>query len=614
MKKLYRIFLCAGALLLVTTLSCSIRAERKSFTAALDQIDILINQRQYKDALKELSLIEKNASTPLARLGIYKRYRLLGEDAKAEKILTAALKKNPDNPDLIAVYTNLLLRTGRIEDALKQGEPLKGSKYGSIYSEAVLTAAAKEKEENAQLSFLTSDYFPIFFDAWIGSKNQGWLRNCAVIDLLNGSYADAAALRPSEIYSADSAYFWSLVMYDAARFIEAAAYAEHAAALYDSAAVKLRRRVLKEGVMCIAADAYTSARELEKAEAVRQAILKTAADGSGGWVLSEDGKTDFMRVIFVNSARWAADNDNDPHCAELLIFTINKWPDYIPALTSYADFALRTSPMRQEDYEQTQLRDQGLATLEMERYDNRARIPISDAVTRIEESIQRTGEPLLYILRLNLKYKTDETLSLSDKKADLWHILEQNQTAPGRYPPLMLDFALSFLLRHNGEKDAFDLFYKYARNKYAIDAEDFWDGTVRNIRQFSAAEAEYAAYFAAQLLRSDDALRLYEYCVFENGGNEAERIVSPLVSDYACMNLAQIYASRGSTKSALELYSKAAGRTADLKIKSLLMFRMAKIYNASKDYKNARLSVEYALTLNPRNAEARLLFNKLKML
>lgn len=93
MKKLYRIFLCAGALLLVTTLSCSIRAERKSFTAALDQIDILINQRQYKDALKELSLIEKNASTPLARLGIYKRYRLLGEDAKAEKILTAALKK-----------------------------------------------------------------------------------------------------------------------------------------------------------------------------------------------------------------------------------------------------------------------------------------------------------------------------------------------------------------------------------------------------------------------------------------------------------------------------------------------------------------------------------------
>ena len=178
----------------------------------------------------------------------------------------------------------------------------------------------------------------------------------------------------------------------------------------------------------------------------------------------------------------------------------------------------------------------------------------------------------------------------------------------------MLDFALSFLLRHNGEKDAFDLFYKYARNKYAIDAEDFWDGTVRNIRQFSAAEAEYAAYFAAQLLRSDDALRLYEYCVFENGGNEAERLVSPLVSDYACMNLAQIYASRGSTKSALDLYSKAAGRTADLKIKSLLMFRMAKIYNAAKDYKNARLSVEYALTLNPRNAEARLLFNKLKML
>ena len=55
-----------------------------------------------------------------------------------------------------------------------------------------------------------------------------------------------------------------------------------------------------------------------------------------------------------------------------------------------------------------------------------------------------------------------------------------------------------------------------------------------------------------------------------------------------------------------------AAQAENLNTKSFVMYRMAKLYNSINDFKNARLSAEYALILNPRNAEARLLLNKIK--
>ena len=78
------------------------------------------------------------------------------------------------------------------------------------------------------------------------------------------------------------------------------------------------------------------------------------------------------------------------------------------------------------------------------------------------------------------------------------------------------------------------------------------------------------------------------------------------------MNLALVYNSLGRRTEALDLYSKCAGRAGDFKTKSFVMYRMAELYNSINDVKNARLSAEYALTLNPRNAPARLLLNKIK--
>ena len=176
----------------------------------------------------------------------------------------------------------------------------------------------------------------------------------------------------------------------------------------------------------------------------------------------------------------------------------------------------------------------------------------------------------------------------------------------------MFDFAESFLLQRKNYDEAFSIFYKYITSKYGFKPESFWESTVKNVQQFSANEAEYAAYFAANYLRGDDALSLYEYCVFGNSV-DGNRTISPAASDSECINLALIYNSLGRRNDALDLYSKCAGRAENLSTKSFVMYRMAKLYNSINDLKNARLSAEYALVLNPRNAEARLLLNKIKL-
>ena len=67
MKKLLRDFVCGGAVLLLSALffSCSlnIKAERKSLNSALDEIDILIHQKQFADAKKVFGVVIPSESS-----------------------------------------------------------------------------------------------------------------------------------------------------------------------------------------------------------------------------------------------------------------------------------------------------------------------------------------------------------------------------------------------------------------------------------------------------------------------------------------------------------------------------------------------------------------------
>ena len=141
--------------------------------------------------------------------------------------------------------------------------------------------------------------------------------------------------------------------------------------------------------------------------------------------------------------------------------------------------------------------------------------------------------------------------------------------------------------------------------------QDFWIQVERNLSVMDVRMAEFAAWFATDLKKYDEALRLYEYSVYESGGVLFQGIVSPAVSTVSCMNLADIYFSTGRKDNALDLYGKAAGRESRNYIRSEVFYRIAEVYAAEGDKKNALRSAEYAILLYPDNVRASLLKEKL---
>lgn len=615
-KSVRNIFCIALAVLfLPVVFSCSNHTVEKSVSSALDQIDILINQEQFKDAERELDKIERKSYSSWVEIGIFKRYSKMGLSEKAEKTIVRAIKKNPKNNELNALYAHFLLKNGRIEESLSVGKNLKGTRYGSVYSEAVFrNVIEKSKKSELAKIFLSPEYFPVYYDAYVGSKDSEWLRNCALLRLAQGSYENAAEIHPGRqnILEANDGYFWALVMYDASRFGEAVDYGNAALSLADSRTGKAMNLVSVSEMSALLQDSYIWLGDSETAEAIRRNYLDSVEDSGENFVLSENERAEngFLPPIFVNSAKWARDSGDEGRAVLLLRFCVENWPDYVPGLTSYADFAYNSSLPQKTEFTQLQLRDSGLASLEMERYDSRPKIPLSDALVRIDESLARKKSPLLLVARLDLKYKVDKTFTETEKTADVWKVLEENAVSPSVYPEILVEYALNFLLTSKRTGEAWKLFYKYISAKYEIACDnDFWTNVVKKINVFSSAEIEYAFYFSALAGRNADSVRLGEYCVFED---DEKKYVNVSAGDTAAMNLALIYNSLGQKSDALELYKKVNGRSSAKNIKALAMYRMALIYLDSNDMKNARICAEYSSTLNPKSADAKLLVTKIK--
>ncbi len=603
--------------IVVSAASCSMSASRKSFTGKLDEIDALIEQGQDADALSELKKIEKKTYDSWSRIGIFRRYNELGETELAERVLRNGLRKNPKNPELSAVYAHFLLRNGRYDEAEKAAGCLRGTRYGSIYSEAYLNEVLSSADSaGGEISFTDMKFYPVYLDAYGGTHDSYWLRNCAVISMTAGDYDKALSLQPPDSTEPEDAYFWSLVAYDDKQYGSAAAFAEKAQALYPDVSIHSMHSVSPIEIASMLSDAYVSLSETDEAENVRRSLLaRLAADPAAGTDYDEAYMT-MMPSIYVDSALYAEANGDDGKCSSLLTYAADTWPDYVPGLIAYADFAYRTSlPLEETPQEQT-LRDKGLATLRMEKYDNRAAIPVSDAEFRMDKSLAGKNDPQLYIARLDLKYKTDKSLTVNDRIADVWNELENSASGTDLYPATLLEFAVNKLLSYEQTEDAWTLYSRYIISKYKFDAgRDFWEQAVSHEKEFTLPEAEYAAWFAAYQRYADTAERLYEYCVYESSGIPEDggenKKIAAFVSTSSCMNLAMIYSSLGAVPQALDLYGAAASRAVDTKQKGEIMYRMAVIYAAQQKNREALRSAGYALALDPSNARAKLLRDKL---
>lgn len=588
---------------------CKLKAEQKSLTGQFEVIDSLIMQNQMQSAIKELKKTEKQAYDAWSYIGIYKRYKILGEENLAEKVIEKALKKNSDNIELLAVYTNHLLRQNKLQNLSKTAVKLCGTKYASLYSELVLRQSMEKAiEEGANAFFHDEKFYQIYKDAFIGSKNSIWARNCAVFDLTHGFYERAASNLPVAFANADDAYFWALTLYDAGRYFDSLDVLTQSEKLLNDYQNKDLFRTSKIQQVALASDAYMAISNMEEAENVRRDVVLNVDSLN---VRSED--ENLLSLILLNSAIWAGSQGLDDQNADLLFYIVNRWPKNIQALILYTDFAYRSNLQREESSEIKSLRDAGLLTLEMERYDNRRKIPLSDAMYRLDEAIKETNDPYLNIAKLDLKYKTDKSITLKDKERDLWKMMEDNHTEAEKYKTLLVQYAINFLLNQKENEQAWNLFYDYVIDNGKYDEKrDFWEQFIEQIYGYELPVVEIAAWFATENKLLTEALRLNEYCVYESAGKLEEGFISQNVSTATCMNLADIYVSTGKKSKALELYGKAAGREYKNSVRSEIFYRIACIYSSDGDIKNALRSAEYACSLYPENARASLLKDKLR--
>ena len=493
---------------------------------------------------------------------------------------------------------------------------MRGSKYASVYSECMLREASEKvatmqaTENNSAFSYYSKkEFYQIYLDAYITSKNPLWLRNCAVFNLLNGDYGLAYSLYPAAFVDGDDAFFWALVCYDAGQFYDAVDAIETSKKLMNGYQGVVSFKTSPIQLTALESDAYMAVSEMEAAEKVRRNVVLNLDEFK---VRKTD--EDLLCNIILNSAIWAGNQGMADQNADLLFYVVNRWPDCVPGLILYADFAYRSNLEREEDFELAALRKAGLSSLEMERYDNRRKIPLSDALYRIDASLRKTNDPYLNIAKLDLKYKTDKSISEKDKNRDLWNMLENSLNEDGEYKGLLVQYAINLLLRTKQYDDAWKRLYEYVTDQSEYNPKrEFWEQFVEKARGYELSFIEFAAWFAANSKMTDEAQRLHEYCVFESAGLLEEGYISQTASTAACMNLGNIYFSLGKKGKALDLYGKAAGRESNNVKRSELFYRIACIYTAEGDIKNALRSAEYAASLYPENARASILKDKLRL-
>lgn len=562
-----------------------------------------------QSAIKELKKVEKRAYDSWSYIGIYKRFILIGEQNLAEKIIKKTLKKNKQNQELLAVYTNFLLRQNRLEDAGKYAEKLRNGNYASLYSELVLRESQKQvTDQGAYAFYQNEDFYQIYLDAYKGSKNPIWLRNCAVYNLTQGLYNQASLLNPPAYADVDDAYFWGLCLYDAGKYNFAIEALEKAHKYYSDYDNKKQFKCNEIQIIALESDAYMAVSDFEQADLVRSCVVNNIDT-----VFADIKDDTLLPVIMVNSAIYAKNQMSEDYFADLLFYIVNRWPDYVPALILYSDFAYTSNLEKKEDDEVAALRRAGIKSLEMEKYDSRRKIPLSDALYRIDQSLKRKSDPYLSITKLDLKYKTDPKLSEKDKYRDLWVLLEDNYIEGEIYHTLLVQYALNFLLTTKEYDDAWNLFYKFTTSHGTYDVKrDFWEQFIEQMKYYDLPIVEMAAWFASDLKKTNEAIRIYEYCVYESAGLLEDGLISPLVSSASCMNLANIYFSIGKKDRALDLYGKIAGREVNNAKRSEIFYRIACIYSALGDIKNALRSSEYASSLYPENERASVLKDKLR--
>ena len=631
MNRLSIVKIFSAVILAMMFFSCSFRLKSKSIqvSASFDEIDQCILLGQTADAMKLLEKLAKRYADPATAISVYKRYALMGETKLCEKLLSKANKKNPDSMELTALYCHLLTGIEKIPEALKVGKKLVGTKYGSIYAEAFLRSVYSEKESKNFDYYCSQEFINVFVDAYNGSYDNAWLRNAAVAYLKDGEYLNAASLHPDILKSPSDAYFWACVMFDSAKYGKAASdlewirekrqksdeydfeEADIYEALQHAAQIKDKKTVAEIKIISLLSDSYVCLGEDDAAEHIRNDLIASLMLEA-----VQDPDTDsLLPAVYLNSALFSMVKDDLSAAYNTLTFLVNKWPDFVPGLIAYGNYAYNTAMRQMNDPLTNSVREAGVRSLDMKLFDEVPKIPIADVLFKMEESLKRHDSDVLYVAKLNLEDKISKETDERVRLAKIWRVLERNTVSTDLYPPEITRYAVYGLLSLGKVDEAKKLFERYVASRYSFnEKEPFETECALKMHSMQLWEIEYQAWFAAYAANGQLARRLYEYSVYESDslyqGNGTE--ISPLAAISSAANLAMIYSSIGMKDKAAELYGRAGGRATDSFEKSEIMYRLACVYMAKKEKDAAVKALEYCLFLNPGNYRGRMMLNKIR--
>lgn len=556
---LFFVLLIVSSLLVLT--SCTKKSANFSFATSMDTVDSMIALGQMKEAndlLKDASTV---ASEPNEWFAIYKRYIRTGNTKEAGKLMKKAYKKCPGNAEVAAVYAHHLIQEKNYDDAYKVAVRLENTPYGSILSELRL------KKAKAENNYLKREFVQTFCDAAYATGNDRYLRNAAVIEAYNGFIQNALALHPSgETYNEDK-LFWALISYDAGNFAQT--YID--LAMMESSAE----------VMMLKADAALYLDEQKSAFEFWKGALKYDPGISP--------------VPYYNLAHYAELNDMQAERGEFLILLMKYFPDYVPGLAAYGNYAYDITHREPEDAITSAVRKAGFKSLNMEQRDTAPVVPVEDALARMEELIAKTGDEAITVERAKLQWRNADK-SPDQKLVDVWFLLE-------KYPENenLKYYAVWLLCKLKRYDEAQTMFSKFLVNKYGNnDIKDI-------VSSLSALECEYAAYLSAINVPNEQtpdyklAVKLYQNLV----AHDTKSV--PVLMNYGLIRYSESH-----LQEAFDLYNKALRLTSDETMKAEIQYRMGCVYAAQKNMKDALMCLSYCLQLNPEHAKARLLYKRLE--
>ncbi len=624
-------FFCLVLCIAILLISCSSHSEGGDFSALLDEVDSFVAMGESDSALDLLKDLEKNAYSSAEYLGVYKRYRNLGETTKAEKILKKSVKKIKDSEELNAVYSVFLLRSGNENKALKFAKKLSNGKYAGIYAETFLKKAINSElsadeifsnskkhknQPNLEDNYLQSRFYderfcPIYQDAARSSKNPTWLWNAASIFMIQGQNAKAQKLYPDTLASLRDSLFWGKIFFDSESYSDSL---EALSSYSDFSDGKTYRdfSYLVEHQALLADVLYILGEDAES-ENTRSRILDAVEKQEK--YLSLNSSSSILPLLYVNSVQYAQNRENVQLRYDRLQELLTLFPTYTSGLASYAEFALDTMRLPPEDKLKLQLRAVGLRTQSMEAYDAIPKVSVEDALQRIENALQDEKTPALIVLREELLSELNKTDENSVKVARIWEILEQNEIGSSLYPSEIMRYCITVLLNCGFFDDAKTLFDRHivaSYNNLVSEGEEF--NIFDHIDSLLLWECEFAGFFALKSGRYNEGQKIYNYILDKYSGRNPIFSVSGQneVISNALVNLGTFYAGCGQRGIAQDYFSKAIGRLVDGQFKAEVLYRSGEASFYQREYRSAMRSLQYALVLNPTHNKSKRLLRQVQ--